>query len=130
MGGRPLKVLADTHTLVWALSAPHSLSALARNVVTTSEVIVSVASLWELILTAGRKDALLVDPVPWWEKYVEGRGIATLSIRTRHVIALGSLPEIHRDPFDRILIAQSRTEKMPLVSKDMQLANYGIEVIW
>lgn len=130
MGGRPLKVLADTHTLVWALSAPHSLSTLARNVVTTSEVIVSVASLWELILKAGRKDALLVDPVPWWEKYVEGRGIATLSIRTRHVIALGSLPEIHRDPFDRILIAQSRTEKMPLVSKDMQLANYGIEVIW
>ena len=125
-----MKVLADTHSLVWALSDPDALSTEARKILAESEVTVSVASLWELILKRGKKDALLADPIPWWEKYVIGTGIPTLAIRVGHVIALGRLPELHRDPFDRILVAQALMERMTLVSKDSQLGSYGIRVIW
>lgn len=125
-----MKVLTDTHTLVWALSDSHRLSPLARQALSDSEVYASVANLWELLLKQGRKDALLVDPLPWWDKYVIRAGIQTLGIRLNHVMALGQLPEIHRDPFDRILIAQSIVEKVPLVSKDTHFGDYGVTVIW
>ena len=87
-----------------------------------SEVFASVANLWELLLKKGKKDSLLVDPLPWWDKYVVRTGIPTLGIRQSHVMAIGKLPNIHKDPFDRILIAQAMVEKTALVSKDSGLA--------
>ena len=125
-----MKVLTDTHSLVWALSDPASLSAPARTVLAEAEVMASVANLWELLLKTRKKDALLADPLAWWEKYVLATRIPTLGIRTGHVMALGRLPEIHKDPFDRILVAQAMVEKLPLVSKDSHLAAYGIPMIW
>jgi len=125
-----VKVLTDTHALVWALSDPDSLSATARRVLTESEVAASVANLWELVIKTGKKDALLDDPIAWWEKYVVRSGIQTLSIRTAHVLTVGRLADIHKDPFDRILVAQALAEKLPLVSKDKLLGRYGVEVIW
>jgi PIN domain nuclease of toxin-antitoxin system len=68
-----------------------------------SGVAVSVASLWELVVKSGRKDALLQDPLPWWEKDVVKSGIPMLAIRRSQVMALGRLRELHKDPFDRIL---------------------------
>jgi PIN domain nuclease of toxin-antitoxin system len=120
----------DTHSLVWALSAPGSLSSKARRILTDSEVIASVANLWELLLKAPKKDALLTDPLTWWERHVTGNAIAVLSIRVSHVVALGHLPEIHRDPFDRILIAQALAENLPLVSKDARLSEYKVQILW
>ena len=125
-----MKVLTDTHSLVWALSDPASLSAQARTVLGEAEVMASVANLWELLLKTRKKDALLTDPLAWWEKYVLATRIPTLGIRTGHVMALGKLPEIHKDPFDRILVAQAIVEKLPLVSKDSHLAAYDIPMIW
>ena len=77
-----------------------------------------------------RTTALLTDPLPWWDKYVVRAGVQTRGIRLCHVIALGQLPELHRDPFDRILIAQSMVEKTTLVSKDTNLKQYGIAIAW
>ena len=125
-----MRVLTDTHSLVWALSDPEFLSPGALQALTESEVNASVVNLWELILKTRKKDALLSDPVPWWEKFVIKAGIPVFSIRAAHVLELGRLPEFHKDPFDRILIAQSRVEKTPLVSKDSRLARYGIPIIW
>ena len=125
-----MKVLADTHTLVWALSSPETLSARARKLLEESEVIVSVASLWELLLKKDRPDALLTDPLRWWQEYVDGPDIAVLGIRHSHVMQIGRLPEIHRDPFDRILVAQAAIERMTIVSKDQLLARYGVRVVW
>lgn len=125
-----MKVLTDTHSIVWALSTPDSLSKKARNALTENDVIVSVASLWELLLKKDKGDALLSDPLFWWDKYVLASGIATLSIRNAHIIALGKLPDLHKDPFDRILVAQSISEGMPLVTKDKQLSRYGASTIW
>lgn len=125
-----MRVLADTHALVWALADPDSLSSKARRALTQAEVAVSVASLWELVLKKGKKGALVQDPIPWWEKYIIQARIPMLAIRPAHVMALGRLPKIHKDSFDRILVAQSIVEGMPLVTKDVRLREYGVPVIW
>ena len=125
-----MTVLVDTHTLVWALTAPEQLSPKAKMALAESEVLVSVASLWELILKSGRKHALVGQPVRWWQKNVTGNGLRVLSIRVQNVSLLEDLPAVHRDPFDRILVAQSISEIAPIVSKDSKLEAYGIQVIW
>jgi PIN domain nuclease of toxin-antitoxin system len=58
------------------------------------------------------------------------QGIRTLAIRTQHIRVLASLPEIHRDPFDRVLVAQAIAEELTLVTKDTVLARYGVPVVW
>ncbi len=125
-----MKVLTDTHTLVWALSTPELLGSNARAALMHSPFTASVANLWELILKKGKPGALIVDPLPWWERYVVRHQIPALAIRTIHIQALGALPDIHKDPFDRILIAQSIIEGFTLASKDPILTHYGVSVIW
>ena len=125
-----MKVLTDTHTLVWALSEPESLSADARTAMAASSVAASVANLWELVLKSSKPGALVADPLPWWTKYVTRPGIPALAIRTAHIRALAGLPELHKDPFDRILVAQALAEGLTLVSKDPVLARYGVPLIW
>jgi PIN domain nuclease of toxin-antitoxin system len=125
-----VRVLADTHALVWAVSSPELLSSAALAAFENEEIVASVASLWELSLKSGKKNALLANPVPWWRKYVTDKGVFTLPIRTADVIVLSSLAEIHKDPFDRILVAQSLSEGIPLITRDEHLALYGIPTIW
>lgn len=125
-----MKVLPDTHTLVWGLQDAPPLSKAARKILIESEVVVSVASLWELLLKKDKRDALVTDPLTWWGNYVIKTNLPVVGIRQSHVIEVGRLPPIHRDPFDRILIAQSIVEKIPLVSKDRQFSRYGVQVLW
>jgi PIN domain nuclease of toxin-antitoxin system len=125
-----VRVLADTHALVWAVNSPELLSSTALAAFENEEIVASVASLWELSLKSGKKNALIADPVPWWRKYVTDKGVFTLPIRTADVIALNSLADIHKDPFDRILIAQSLSEGIPLITKDGHLSLYGVPTIW
>jgi PIN domain nuclease of toxin-antitoxin system len=125
-----VRVLADTHALVWAVSSPELLSSAALAAFENEEIVASVASLWELVLKSAKRNALIADPVPWWRKYVMDKRVFTLAIRTADVIALSSLAEIHKDPFDRILVAQSLSEGIPLITKDEHLARYGIPTIW
>ena len=125
-----MKVLTDTHTLVWALSNPEVLGAEARAALGRSPFTASVANLWELVLKSRRRGALVADPLPWWEKYVVRTRIPALAIRTPHIRALAGLPEFHKDPFDRILVAQALAEGLTLVTKDASLARYGAPVVW
>jgi PIN domain nuclease of toxin-antitoxin system len=125
-----VKVLTDTHTLVWALSAPDALGAQARAALTESAFTASVANLWELVLKSRKPGALIVDPLPWWENFVVRPRIPTLAIRTAHIRVLARLPEFHKDPFDRILVAQALAEGLTLATKDAVLARYGAQVVW
>jgi PIN domain nuclease of toxin-antitoxin system len=125
-----VKVLTDTHTLVWALANPEALGVDARAALAEFPFTASVANLWELVLKTRKPDALVADPLPWWEKYVIRSGIPAIAIRSAHIRALAGLPDLHKDPFDRILVAQSLAEGLTLVSKDAMLANYGVPVIW
>ena len=125
-----MKVLVDTHTLVWGLEDADPLSKTARRILLESEVVVSAASLWELLLKKGKRDALVQDPQKWWTDFVSKPALMVIGIQQSHVIEIGRLPAIHSDPFDRILVAQAIVEKIPLVSKDRQLAKYGVKVLW
>jgi PIN domain nuclease of toxin-antitoxin system len=125
-----VKVLTDTHTLVWALSNPEALGSEARAALAESPFTASVVNFWELVLKKGKTGALITDPLPWWEKYVIRTGIPVLAIRSDHIRALATLPELHKDPFDRILVAQSLAEGVRLATKDVLLTRYGVPVVW
>ncbi len=125
-----MRVLADTHALVWAINSPELLSRAAFDAFKNEEIVASVASLWELSLKSGKKNCLIGDPLPWWRKYITGHGVATLAIRVADVIELSSLAQIHKDPFDRILVAQSLSDGISIVTRDERLARYGVPTIW
>ena len=125
-----MKILTDTHALVWALTGSESLGAAARTALASSPFTASVANLWELVLKSRKPGALLTDPLPWWDKYVIGPRIPTLPIRLGHIRKLASLPDVHKDPFDRILAAQALAEGLTLASKDGLLVRYGVELVW
>jgi len=106
-----VKVLTDTHTLVWALSEPEALGTQARAALSAWPFTASVANLWELVLKSRKPGALVTDPLPWWETYVIRTRIPTLAIRTAHIRVLAGLPEFHKDPFDRVeAIKQTREQ--------------------
>ncbi len=122
--------LLDTHAVVWASISPDLLSERAREAVDSKRIKVSVASLWELMIKKNRKGAPVADPLEWWERNIVRASIEVLAIRTRHVAMLGRLPEHHRDPFDRILIAQALEEQLSIVTADAAIARYGIPTVW
>jgi PIN domain nuclease of toxin-antitoxin system len=122
--------LLDTHALVWAVALPERLPPGARAAVESREVKASVVSLWEVILKKNRDGAPIREPVAWWEQYVTSVETEVLPIRVPHLIQLDRLPDIHRDPFDRMLVAQALAEGYTLISGDSILAGYGAPVVW
>ena len=123
------RILLDTHLLLWAFAAPERLPIRARKRIDVSEVFVSAASIWEVSIKASlgkiQADASLLLPE------IEPAGFTLLPISGEHAVAVGLLPSIHRDPFDRMLVAQARTEPLILLTNDAALAAYGegIEVV-
>ncbi len=127
-----MKALLDTHALLWWLSDDPSLSARARRAITAAdnEIFVSAASVWELAIKnkKGRLDVQdLLDRLP---QEIEEEGFLVLPISIEHGLRAGALPEHHRDPFDRMLIAQAQAEHLPIVSNDTVFDSYGIKRIW
>ena len=122
--------LLDTSTLLWALGEPERLSPRARRLVETGENVVSVASYWEVVIKT-QKGLLAISDLPtWWRRATELTAARVLQIRASHVTALAGLPALHRDPFDRILIAQAKAEGLGLVTSDGQLSDYPVQTIW
>jgi len=123
------RILLDTHLLLWAFAAPERLPIRARKRIDVSEVFVSAASIWEVSIKASlgkiQADASLL------LAEIEPAGFTLLPISGDHAVAVGLLPSIHRDPFDRMLVAQARTEPLILLTNDSALARYGegIEVV-
>ena len=124
-----MRVLADTHALVWAFAEPAKLSPRAKTAI-DGGVVASVATLLELCLKARKRGALLEDPVGWWQDMIRLGEVDTLPIQEQHVVRMASLEPLHKDPFDRILVAQALVESLPLVSRDRTLSEYGVQTIW
>jgi PIN domain nuclease of toxin-antitoxin system len=122
--------LLDTHALVWAVTVPEELPARVRGILASGKVTASVVSYWELVLKKGRQTAAVLEPAVWWDRYVTRPAVEVLPVRVAHVDRLDVLPEFHKDPFDRMLVAQAITEEYALVSRDGMLARYGAPVIW
>ncbi len=126
----PGAYLLDTSTLIWALGDPDRLSQPARKALSRERLVISVASYWEVVIKARKGLLRIADPVNWWSRATLLIGGEILSIRAAHISALAGLPEIHKDPFDRILISQAAVEGLTVVSSDEQMRKYPVKVIW
>jgi PIN domain nuclease of toxin-antitoxin system len=124
-----MRVLLDTHLLLWALSSPKKLSKQARQRIDSSEVYASAASIWEISIKSSLCK-LEADPNEVLAG-VEPAGFNHLSIVAGHAAKVVELPPIHKDPFDRLLVAQARFEPMILLTDDAVLGGYGdfVEVV-
>lgn len=122
-----MNLLVDTHLLVWAAAASDRLPTKARarlsDAVTTPWF--SVVSLWEVVIKSGlRREDFKVDAARLREGLLSN-GWNELEVQGDHVLAVSHLPRIHRDPFDRLLIAQATREQFPLLTADARLDGYG-----
>ncbi len=118
-----MRLLLDTHLLLWALGSPSKLPAGARRLIMSSEVFVSAASLWEISIKAGL-GKLAADPIEVLGA-LEPAGFLQLPVTGEHAAGVIRLPPLHRDPFDRLLVAQALAEPMRLLTNDTVLAGYG-----
>lgn len=122
-----MRYLLDTHTLLWARSAPGRLSGEALAVLQSAENIlhVSMASLWECAIKASIGKLAVPDD---FYRIVSG-DYEILGIEVAHVEACASLPLHHRDPFDRLLVAQARLGGLILITRDRNIARYGVATV-
>jgi len=119
-----VKLLLDTQIMLWWLLGDSRLRQETRELMGTSACVVSVASIWEIAIKH-RLGKLAVDPVSFRDETLAA-GATLLAIDDAHVIETGRLPGIHEDPFDRLIIAQARTEALVAVSSDGRWSEYGI----
>lgn len=121
-----MKLLLDTHLLLWAAGAPERLSDTARTLLTepTNELFFSAASLWEVAIKRGlgRSD-FQVDPRVLRRNLLDN-GYQELPVASEHAVSIANLPPLHKDPFDRLLVAQAMVEGITLLTSDAQLAQY------
>ncbi|MDR3747466.1 MAG: type II toxin-antitoxin system VapC family toxin [Acidobacteriota bacterium] len=128
-----MRLLVDTHALLWALTGDRKLSKRAHSVLASfdNDVMVSAASVWEICtkFRIGKlpdAEGLFADCAGT----IERLGFHALSISVEHAQRAGSLPGPHRDPFDRMLIAQAQAENLPLVSNERIFDSFAITRIW
>jgi PIN domain nuclease of toxin-antitoxin system len=126
-----MSVLLDTHTFLWALTDESKLSDRVRKLLPNAETWLSVASLWEILIKAQIGKMPLPQPTgPFVMSKLRSNGVQILPVTADQVLRIESLPSHHSDPFDRLLIAQSLEEKLPIVTSDRVFARYPVEVIW
>lgn len=118
-----MRILLDTHLLLWALARPAKLSAAARKQIETAEVFVSAASIWEISIKSAL-GKLVADPQEVLAA-VEPAGFSLLPVTGEHAARAAKLPPVHKDPFDRMLVAQASSEPMILLTNDDALREYG-----
>ncbi len=122
-----MKLLLDTHLLLWAAGDPKKLSLKARRLIadTDNELMFSAASIWEVAIkrTLGRVD-FQVDSRLLRRGLIDN-GYVELPVFSAHAVAVENLPSIHKDPFDRLLVAQSLVEGIVLLTSDARVAQYG-----
>ncbi len=121
-----MRLLLDTHLLLWAAGEPDKLSARARTLMEDlgNDLVFSAASLWEITIKTGLGRAdFQVDPHLLRRGLIEN-GYEELPITSQHALAVGQLPDVHRDPFDRILVAQATVEGLLLLTHDPLVKAY------
>ncbi len=128
-----MRLLLDTHTFLWFVLNDPQLSAAAQSLINdpANDVLVSPASYWEIAIKVGLKKLdLRASYDDFLQRGIVGNDFEILPIEPRHTSLLTTLPRHHRDPFDRLLVAQALTESLPLVSGDVPLDAYGIHRLW
>lgn len=123
------RLLVDTHAVLWWLSDDPGLSATARDALAdpANDVLVSTASLWEIAIKRGLGKLSAPDDLPG---HIEAGGFGWLAVSAEHAWRVRELGRHHRDPFDRLLVAQALVENMPIVSADPRFRAYGVDGCW
>jgi PIN domain nuclease of toxin-antitoxin system len=128
-----MKLLLDTHTFLWFIEGNLNLSDIARGLIEDqkSQRFLSVASLWEIAIKASIGKLELGMAFTELVKHeVYGNAIELLEIQPEHLDELAKLPFYHKDPFDRLMIAQSLAESIPVVTKDSAFGTYPVTILW
>ena len=126
-----MKYLLDTHILIWAFSDTENLSKKVRKILDTEkEIFASIACLWEI----GIKKSIGKLNVPFTVKQLEeqclAQNIKILPIQSECIDRLSKLPNIHNDPFDRMIISQAQSENLAIITKDSKIKQYDVKVVW
>ena len=128
-----MRILLDSHSFLWFITGDDRLSNRAKNLITdlSNPVLISVASLWEIsIKTALGKLELSRPFEEFIPEQLASNEIDPFPIELAHLAKLIDLPLHHRDPFDRLIIAQAMVEGLPIISRDAEFQSYSIEIIW
>ena len=128
-----MKLLLDTHALLWADSEPGKLSATAQGLLTdpTNERWLSVASLWEMQIKSQLGKLRLRLPLrDLMAEQMAKNGVQLLDITASHVFEIGALPPLHSDPFDRLIIAAARTKGATVLTQDPLVRQYPVPTVW
>lgn len=128
-----MRVLVDTHALIWYVDQDHLLPPAAYSAITdpANDVMVSAATVWEVAIKTGTGKLSLSAPYrQWMTKALTDLGAAMVPVDVEYADRQAGLPFHHRDPFDRLLVAQALVENVPLVSGDAQFDLYGVTRIW
>ena len=121
-----MKLLLDTQVLLWAAGQPQRLSARAKRLLNDeqNELLFSAASLWEIAIKSSLgRDDFRVEPRVLRRALLD-HGYIELPVTSEHAVSVDTLPPLHKDPFDRLLLAQALVEGIPLLTADAQLARY------
>ncbi len=121
-----MRLLLDTHILLWTIAQSRKLSAEARALIgdAGSEITFSVVTLWEVAIKTARGRADFHIDVGSLRRQLLDNGYAELAVAGAHAVAFANLPPLHRDPFDRMLVAQAMVEGVTLVTRDPAVARY------
>ncbi len=125
--------LLDTHTFLWFINDDAQLSPTAKSLIedSTNVIFLSVASLWEMAIKFSIGKLAVPSPFTTFiDEQLSVNNFALLNITTTHVGIVASLPFHHRDPFDRLIIAQSQSERFPIIGADAVFDTYGIQRLW
>lgn len=128
-----MRILLDTHAFLWWIADDQRLSQRSIELISdgNNELLFSAASGWEIAIKVGRGRLDMPDPL---DRFVSEQlfrnHIGVLPIQLSHALRAVALPQFHRDPFDRLLVAQAQVESLPILSSDKRLSDYDIEVFW
>jgi PIN domain nuclease of toxin-antitoxin system len=128
-----MRILLDTHAFLWWIAGDRRLSARARKLIADgrNELLLSAASGWEVTIKIGLGRIDLPTPIDQFlGEQLRLNGIEALPIQMAHALSVQRLPLLHRDPFDRMLVAQARMEKLSILTRDPQISQYDVETLW
>lgn len=128
-----MRILIDTHVFLWWTTADPRLPGRVKTRLLNSDnsLFLSVVSVWEVAIKVQRGKLHLPERLsPYFASRLDAYRIDTLPVAIEHAIETASLPAHHRDPFDRLLIAQARVEDVPILTSDTNFRKYSVEVIW
>ena len=128
-----MRLLLDTHVFLWWVYDDPKLTQISKTVIedTANIKYISVVTAWELAIKSGQGKLKLNQAAgDFYNKYVEQNGFEVMHLSLHHLFAVENLPLHHKDPFDRLLIAQAQIEKLAIVSADTALDAYDIERVW